>query len=269
MPPAAWRVLWKVRFPAALPYFFTALKIAATASVVGAIVGEEPTGIRGGLGRAILQFNEQYITGPEKLWATVLASRSPRDRLLRGTSGSPSCSCCATDRRRSRREHDPARSIVDIQQARASDSRWRVPPRWRCRASTCGSATGEFVSLIGPSGCGKSTLLRLIADLTAPIGGRIDVNGKPARARADWIATTAWSSRPPCCSTGARSMRTSSCRWRSWACRAASGRSGSARDALARRAVATFAAITHGSCRAGCSSAPPSPARWPSSRSCC
>ncbi len=71
---SAWRVLWKVRFPAALPYFFTAFKIAATASVVGAIVGEEPTGIRGGLGRAILQFNEQYITGPEKLWATVLAS---------------------------------------------------------------------------------------------------------------------------------------------------------------------------------------------------
>ncbi|MEO6578988.1 MAG: ABC transporter permease subunit [Candidatus Limnocylindria bacterium] len=67
-------VLWKVRFPAALPYFFTAFKIAATASVVGAIVGEEPTGIRGGLGRAILQFNEQYISGPEKLWATVLVS---------------------------------------------------------------------------------------------------------------------------------------------------------------------------------------------------
>ena len=69
-----WRVLMKVRFPAAVPYFFTAFKIAATAAVVGAIVGEEPTGIRGGLGRAILQFNEQYISGPEKLWATVLVS---------------------------------------------------------------------------------------------------------------------------------------------------------------------------------------------------
>jgi NitT/TauT family transport system permease protein len=68
-----WTVLWKVRLPAALPYLFTAFKISATASVVGAIVGEEPTGISGGLGRAILQFNEQYISGPEKLWATVLA----------------------------------------------------------------------------------------------------------------------------------------------------------------------------------------------------
>ncbi|HET7182518.1 MAG TPA: ABC transporter ATP-binding protein [Candidatus Limnocylindrales bacterium] len=44
----------------------------------------------------------------------------------------------------------------------------------------------EFVSLIGPSGCGKSTLLRLIADLTAPSAGSIEVNGKPARrARLD------------------------------------------------------------------------------------
>ena len=69
-----WSVLWKVRFPAALPYLFTAFKISATASVVGAIVGEEPTGIRGGLGRAILQFNTQYSSGPEKLWAVVLVA---------------------------------------------------------------------------------------------------------------------------------------------------------------------------------------------------
>jgi NitT/TauT family transport system ATP-binding protein len=45
---------------------------------------------------------------------------------------------------------------------------------------------GEFVSLIGPSGCGKSTLLRLVGDLTAPTGGTITVNGKPAhQARLD------------------------------------------------------------------------------------
>ena len=45
---------------------------------------------------------------------------------------------------------------------------------------------GDFVSLIGPSGCGKTTLMRLIADLTEPTSGTIDVAGKtPRRARED------------------------------------------------------------------------------------
>lgn len=39
---------------------------------------------------------------------------------------------------------------------------------------------GQFVTLIGPSGCGKSTLLRLIAGLTEPTAGTIEVNGKTA-----------------------------------------------------------------------------------------
>jgi len=65
-------ILWKVRLPAALPQIFTALKISATSSVVGAIIGELPSGIRDGLGGAILNFNQYYITGPEKLWATII-----------------------------------------------------------------------------------------------------------------------------------------------------------------------------------------------------
>ncbi len=68
-----WSVFWKLRMPAALPYLFTALKISATASIVGAIVGEGPGGIPDGLGRAIVNFNTQYISGPEKLWATIVA----------------------------------------------------------------------------------------------------------------------------------------------------------------------------------------------------
>jgi NitT/TauT family transport system permease protein len=68
-----WSVFWKLRMPASVPYLFTALKVAATASIVGAIVGEGPGQIRDGLGRAIINFNNQYISGPEKLWATILA----------------------------------------------------------------------------------------------------------------------------------------------------------------------------------------------------
>lgn len=67
-----WHVLWKVRMPASLPYLFTALKVAAAAAIVGAIIGEGPGGVKDGLGRAIVNFNQQYITGPEKLWATIL-----------------------------------------------------------------------------------------------------------------------------------------------------------------------------------------------------
>jgi NitT/TauT family transport system permease protein len=68
-----WSIFWKLRLPASLPNLFTALKIAATASIVGAIVGEGPGGIPDGLGRAIINFNNQYISGPEKLWAAIIA----------------------------------------------------------------------------------------------------------------------------------------------------------------------------------------------------
>jgi NitT/TauT family transport system permease protein len=67
---SAWSVLWKLRVPASLPYLFAALKVSATASVVGAIIGELPASIQDGLGGAIVNFNQYYSTGPERLWAT-------------------------------------------------------------------------------------------------------------------------------------------------------------------------------------------------------
>jgi NitT/TauT family transport system permease protein len=66
------QILWKLRVPAALPYIFTALRISATASVIGAVVGELPSGIGQGLGRALLTFSYYYISGPEKLYAAIL-----------------------------------------------------------------------------------------------------------------------------------------------------------------------------------------------------
>ena len=65
-------VLWKLQVPAAMPYIFTALKVSAAASVIGAIVGELPAGFRGGLGRDLLQFSQQFTAAPEKLFAAVL-----------------------------------------------------------------------------------------------------------------------------------------------------------------------------------------------------
>jgi NitT/TauT family transport system permease protein len=69
-----WAIFWKVRMPASMPYLFTALKVAAAASIVGAIIGEGPGGVKEGLGRAIVNFNQQYVSGPEKLWATILVA---------------------------------------------------------------------------------------------------------------------------------------------------------------------------------------------------
>lgn len=66
-----WTIMWKLRFPAALPYIFTALKVSATSSVVGAIIGELPSGIRDGLGGAILNFNQYYTSDPAKLWGAI------------------------------------------------------------------------------------------------------------------------------------------------------------------------------------------------------
>lgn len=70
-----WAILWKLRFPAALPFIFTALKVSATASVVGAIIGELPSSISGGLGRAILDFSSDYsLISTPKLWATIITA---------------------------------------------------------------------------------------------------------------------------------------------------------------------------------------------------
>jgi NitT/TauT family transport system permease protein len=65
-------ILWKLRVPAALPYIFTALKVSATASVVGAIVGELPSSRSDGLAAAILRASGNYAAEPEKLWAAII-----------------------------------------------------------------------------------------------------------------------------------------------------------------------------------------------------
>jgi NitT/TauT family transport system permease protein len=65
-------ILFKLRMQNAMPYIFTALKITAPASVVGAIIGELPSGIQDGLGGQIINFAQYYTNGPARLWATNL-----------------------------------------------------------------------------------------------------------------------------------------------------------------------------------------------------
>ncbi len=72
---AGWTpTLWRLRLPASVPYLFAAFKIAASASVVGAIVGEISANVRGGLGRRIFAEAQSYTTAPGRLYASVLGA---------------------------------------------------------------------------------------------------------------------------------------------------------------------------------------------------
>ena len=65
-----WTILRKVRIPNALPYFFTALKIATTLSLIGAIVGEYFGGANSVLGRLIV--NSASAFKFDVTWAAIL-----------------------------------------------------------------------------------------------------------------------------------------------------------------------------------------------------
>lgn len=70
------QMFWKLRLPASLPYFFASLKVAVAASLVGAIVGELPTGAIEGLGARMLigsQFGEPLIMWSALFAAAILA----------------------------------------------------------------------------------------------------------------------------------------------------------------------------------------------------
>ena len=61
-----------LRLPASVPYLFTALKISATASVIGAIIGELPVGSTRGIGVQIVVGSQYNTFNPGFLWATII-----------------------------------------------------------------------------------------------------------------------------------------------------------------------------------------------------
>ncbi len=62
---------WKLRLPASVPYLFTSLKIAISASLVGAIVGELPVQ-QGGLGARMLAGS--YYGQTAQIWAALIVA---------------------------------------------------------------------------------------------------------------------------------------------------------------------------------------------------
>jgi NitT/TauT family transport system permease protein len=69
-----WRTLVKLRFPAALPYLFPALRLAGAAAVVGAVVGEISTGTRGGIGRLVIEYSREATSDPAKVYTAMIGA---------------------------------------------------------------------------------------------------------------------------------------------------------------------------------------------------
>lgn len=69
---SGWQTFSLLRWPTAIPYLFTSMKVAVAASLVGAIVGELPTGAVAGLGSKLLSgsYNGQTV----QIWSALLAA---------------------------------------------------------------------------------------------------------------------------------------------------------------------------------------------------
>jgi NitT/TauT family transport system permease protein len=68
---SATETLWKLRFPASVPYLFTSLKIAIAIALTGAIVGELPTGAVAGIGARLLVGSYNGLT--MMIWSALVA----------------------------------------------------------------------------------------------------------------------------------------------------------------------------------------------------
>jgi NitT/TauT family transport system permease protein len=66
------QVFWKLRWPSSMPFLFASLKVAMAISLVGAIVGELPTGAQAGLGARLLAGS--YYGQTVQIWAALLAA---------------------------------------------------------------------------------------------------------------------------------------------------------------------------------------------------
>lgn len=66
------QMFWKLRLPASIPFLFTSMKVAIAASLVGAIVGELPTGAVAGLGARLLAGS--YYGQTVQIWSALLAA---------------------------------------------------------------------------------------------------------------------------------------------------------------------------------------------------
>ncbi|WP_199190255.1 ABC transporter permease [Cryobacterium sp. N22] len=69
-----WKTLWRLRLPASVGYLLPALRLAAASAVIGSVVAEVSIGLRGGIGRLIVEYAGAAGSDPGKPWAPIFGS---------------------------------------------------------------------------------------------------------------------------------------------------------------------------------------------------
>lgn len=69
-----WRTLFSLRLPASVPFLIPALRLAAASAVIGTVVAEVSIGLRGGVGRLIIEYAQSASSDPAKPWAPIFAA---------------------------------------------------------------------------------------------------------------------------------------------------------------------------------------------------
>lgn len=72
---AGWgRTLLRLRLPASVPYLLPALRLAAASAVIGTVVAEVSIGLRGGIGRLVIEYAQAAGGDPAKPWAPIFGA---------------------------------------------------------------------------------------------------------------------------------------------------------------------------------------------------
>jgi NitT/TauT family transport system permease protein len=69
-----WQTLLSLRLPASVPYLIPALRLAAASAVIGTVVAEVSIGLRGGIGRLVIEYAQSASGDPAKPWAPIFGA---------------------------------------------------------------------------------------------------------------------------------------------------------------------------------------------------
>lgn len=69
-----WRSFFSLRLPASVPYLLSSLRLAAASAVIGTVVAEVSIGLRGGIGRLVIEYAQSASGNPAKPWAPIFGA---------------------------------------------------------------------------------------------------------------------------------------------------------------------------------------------------